>query len=153
MWWAQQAGEKNQKRESHSKARGSIRETPKTVTRETCVPMHHMLLHLSRISSVSRGVFSGQFKAAEAAGQRCSWQHAEEDKYNTQYLLCQMRCFQAEVPDMDGSAHLVLAYSDCFYTNEPPGSQTASHTFNWTFMFNWTCQLDISSLPLHSVII
>lgn len=134
---------KKQKCESHPKVRGSIRETPKTVTRETRVPMHHVLPQLACISSISTGVFSRQFKAAEAAGQCCSWQHVEEERYNTRYLLCQMRCFH--ILDMDVSAHLVLACSNCFHTNEPPCSQTASHVFHWAFMFNWTRQTDISS--------
>lgn len=103
---------KKQKCESHSKVRGSIRETPKTVTRETSVPMYHVLPHLSCISSISTDVFSRQLKAAEATGQCCSWQHAEEERYNTRYLLCQMSRFQTGTPDMDGSAHLLLAYSD-----------------------------------------
>ena len=130
---------------SHSKVRGSVTEIPKTGTRETCTPMHHVLPHLSCVSPVSTGVFSRQFKAAEAAGQCGSWQHAGEERYSTRHLLCQTRCLQTDTPDTDVSAHLALAHGDCFCTNEPPCSQTASRMFYWTYTFNWTCQSDISS--------
>lgn len=105
-----------QKCESHSKMRESIRETPKTVIKETQVPMYLLLLHLSCTFSIRAGAFSRQLKAAKAAGQCWRWQHAEKERCNTRHLLCQTRCFQTNIPDMDVSVHLVLEYNDCFYT-------------------------------------
>lgn len=128
MWQAQQTEERKkpnhttttqQKCESRSKMRGSIRETPKTAIKGTRVPMYLVLLHLSCTFSVNTGVFSRQLKAAEAAGQCWRWQHAEEERCNTRHLLCQTRCFHRQTYQLwmyDVSARLVLQYSDCFYT-------------------------------------
>lgn len=93
--------------------------------------MHDVFSHLSCISSISTSVFSRQFEASQASGHCYIWKHAEGERYSTGYLLYQMTCFQTDISDMDASAHLVLTYTDCFYT-EPSCSQTASYTFNWT---------------------
>lgn len=79
--------------------------------------MHHALPHLSRVFSISTGV-------------------SRSPVGSSKQLKLQTSAVAGSVLKRGG---IILDYSDCFYTNDPPCSQTPRHKFNWTR------QLDISS--------
>lgn len=141
MWWAQQAGEKRHNKTetwialtSEGKHQRNMKNSDQRDLRSYAPRASASITRLHKYRCPQRAVQSSW--SCRPVLQLAAH---EEERYDTQYLLYQMRYCQTDIPDTDVPAHLVLAYSDCFYTNEPPWSQTASHTFNWT------CQLDISS--------